>query len=489
MDINIRNFKGIKEFDYPSMTPTTILTGVNSGGKTSFIHFLLMIKQSIELGTHNRVLVLNGPYVSLGMFEDILNTGDRVSFSMNFYKDDDEKVFKMLSRQIFNRNKRMKSLRNSDGFFDNSEKRNLKMDFDKICIKMEFREKSSKVVLSNLEVTLVDINSSKHQISFEEYRTGNNYKYETNSLLFTNPYYSVENKKNVNEEFKLSGKTKLIIDNLLPSNPLYDISDPISYSIIKYLFKVMNNFFESITYLGPLREEPHALYLKTSDIITSIGKKGENTISIMSENETKEILCPLYENGNYLSEEKTLIEGVNYWLCHIFQLAKKIEVNSLSKGVKEVLITNFNSVKTPISSVGFGISQVLPIIVEGLVSANDTTLILEQPEIHLHPKIQSMLFDFLYGLTVFGKKVIIETHSDHLINRLRLRIVEDSTNKIGNQTNLFFIENNYAIKNITIDSFGIIESWPEGFFDQNEIDTLAILKAQTSKYISQMKED
>ena len=84
-----------------------------------------------------------------------------------------------------------------------------------------------------------------------------------------------------------------------------------------------------------------------------------------------------------------------------------------------IVLKNDADIETTIKHVGFGISQVLPIIVEGLLMDTDGTLILEQPEIHLHPKVQSLLFDFLYSLVIQGKNVIIETHSDHFITRMR----------------------------------------------------------------------
>lgn len=78
-----------------------------------------------------------------------------------------------------------------------------------------------------------------------------------------------------------------------------------------------------------------------------------------------------------------------------------------------------------IVDVGFGVSQILPIITQGLNMQKEETFILEQPEIHLHPKMQMKMADFILSLALSEKNVIAETHSDHIINRLCRRIMEN----------------------------------------------------------------
>lgn len=77
MDIQIENFKGITTFRYNNVSPLTILSGVNSGGKTSFIQSLLMLKQSYEQGDEKHPIILNGKYTKLGSFKDVLNRDNK----------------------------------------------------------------------------------------------------------------------------------------------------------------------------------------------------------------------------------------------------------------------------------------------------------------------------------------------------------------------------------------------------------------------------
>lgn len=136
--------------------------------------------------------------------------------------------------------------------------------------------------------------------------------------------------------------------------------------------------------------------------------------------------------------------------------------------------------------VGFGVSQVLPIIVECLRAKPGETIILEQPEIHLHPKVQVTLADFLIARAADGVRVIIETHSDHLIKRLGRRIAEDSVPEIDEMISIYFIDEGLYGANcerIEINDFGEVVNWPVGFFDENEdlFWTRASLRRRTSK--------
>jgi len=128
--------------------------------------------------------------------------------------------------------------------------------------------------------------------------------------------------------------------------------------------------------------------------------------------------------------------------------------------------------------VGFGVSQVLPILVEGLKIETGSTLILEQPEIHLHPKMQMDIADFLIAIAQQGKNLMVETHSDHIINRMVRRALEDE--KLREMIGIYFVEKNkdgYSqLTEVPIhENLGIDEA-PQGFFDQYASETEQILQ-------------
>ena len=139
-----------------------------------------------------------------------------------------------------------------------------------------------------------------------------------------------------------------------------------------------------------------------------------------------------------------------------------------------------------IADVGFGVSQLLPILVLGLRAENSSLLLLEQPEIHLHPRLQANLADFLLTLADQGQRIIVETHSDHFINRLRRRIAEDPTDELRNKVNILFVRppvdgRGATIDPLQVDQFGVIEIWPPGFLPEASEEAEAILLAGLAK--------
>jgi predicted ATPase len=138
-----------------------------------------------------------------------------------------------------------------------------------------------------------------------------------------------------------------------------------------------------------------------------------------------------------------------------------------------------------LTSVGVGVSQVLPIIVMALLAPEHSILIFEQPEVHLHPKIQSILGDFFLGIaTVCNKQCLVETHSEHLINRMRRRIAESEHTHLLNQLQIYFVEREQAISRFTPvepNEYGAILKWPQGFFDESEEESAKIMDAGLKK--------
>jgi len=133
-----------------------------------------------------------------------------------------------------------------------------------------------------------------------------------------------------------------------------------------------------------------------------------------------------------------------------------------------------------IADVGFGISQTLPVIVHGLSMDYEQALILEQPEIHLHPRMQMRMSDFLLTLSQTNRCVIVETHSDHIINRIVRRVLEAKDKALLRNIAIYFVENTIdgsKIHEITIDRVRGISESPSEFFTQFASETSYIVKA------------
>ncbi|MDY0143489.1 MAG: AAA family ATPase [Bacteroidales bacterium] len=281
--------------------------------------------------------------------------------------------------------------------------------------------------------------------------------------------YRVRFGRNVTfETLNLVPKTESIIDanrfrRTTIENEMFCTTVLKIFNLFSILF---NRAFDSsrINYISPLRAFPKRYYfLDESNVASSLD-------SIDGDNLTET-----------LKKESNVMSKVNKWLDN-FGLSVSVE------DVKEVihrLKISQNGLNLDITDVGFGISQVLPIIVQGFLSKEESLTIVEQPEIHLHPMMQAELADLFIDVVCTennaGKILLIETHSESILKRLRRRIAEG---KIKNSDiAIYFIhsrqkKNSSAIiEKIEIGEKGAFD-WPKEFYTTDFEDTNEFLKHQ-----------
>lgn len=250
-------------------------------------------------------------------------------------------------------------------------------------------------------------------------------------------------------------------------------------------------FNDKIKYLGPLREEPRSLYpLENNGSTFDLGLKGENTAAVFENNKTRKIMyvTPACFNGGKVGEmqpkEGTLSEAINKWLVYL-GVANEMNTNDRGKVGHELKITtDIQNMEQDLTHVGVGVSQILPILVMCFLSGKGDSIILEQPELHLHPKVQARLADFFVSMNALGKQCILETHSEYLINRLRYLVAKTDDDKIAKETMIYFVEKEEGhsiYRDITINKYGVIDKWPRGFFDEGEDLATMIMKAGIEK--------
>lgn len=468
MKISVSNFKGIKNIDLFTLERINILTGVNSGGKSSLIQLLLLIKQSLEARSIESPLKLNRPYLSLGKFENILRKGsvdECLSFSLV-----------LAGNELSSRLKRIRR----DG-----DKSSAPILVNEMTISVSFKRAADRVVVDRFAL---EFSTENQPISLvlERNRHGKSYRLETNAaeLFFEQ------------QDDPLNGSQESVQVSFFSFFPDYiNIGGENEYFgslVIDHARLSLQRYFAQISYIGPLREEPRDFYFQDDDLIEHIGNKGENAAYILAKHAkdlTKYVHYTENEAGELIGEEIEgyLEDAVNHWMCDIFRLGKKIKVDT-SKGNRylyTVSIVGSDATKVPITHVGFGVSQIFPILVEGLRpgSSSGRTIILEQPEIHLHPRVQSWLFDFVATVSS-NVSFLIETHSDHFITRLRRRIAEAVTDDLLKNTNLTFVEpvvGGVEYTRLNFNDIGSLDCWPNGFFDQYESDMRALVQAQAKK--------
>jgi len=177
------------------------------------------------------------------------------------------------------------------------------------------------------------------------------------------------------------------------------------------------------------------------------------------------------------SESPATLRGqVNAWLQDLFPGA---EVNTQAVTRSRLIRLELRTAKTDDwrrpSNTGYGLSYAFPILVAGLCAKPDQLLIVDSPEAHLHPRGQSRIGRFLAQMAASGLQVLIETHSDHVLNSLRLAVRDGVLSPTDAAVHFFdpnlkVDESATPVSSISIDARGNLSSWPGGFFDQSESD-------------------
>jgi predicted ATPase len=241
-------------------------------------------------------------------------------------------------------------------------------------------------------------------------------------------------------------------------------------------------FSERVQYLGPLRQEPQVMYrLSQSERYDVIGTRGEHTAAVLHTFGTKLVLCPQVDGT---ARNKSLIDAVNYWLNQ-FGLAKAVSTTDQGRlGLELTIEPDGMSAKLDMTRVGVGVSQVLPVLVMALLADPGSLLLIEQAELHLHPAMQQKLGDFLLACARSGRQLIVETHSDHLVTRLRRSIAEDPTDDVLRIVSFVFAEHENGATRYTpvpATRYGSLQAWPAGFFDQTAKESQDLLRAGLKK--------
>lgn len=174
-------------------------------------------------------------------------------------------------------------------------------------------------------------------------------------------------------------------------------------------------------------------------------------------------------------------EKLDEWIRR-FEFGSGLEVDCLSDEFVSLSFLSADGNRTNIADAGFGASQVLPLIVQALTANKNSLTIAEQPEIHLNPRLQFVLADLLVEMANSDRRLLVETHSEHLLLRLR-RLVADG--KIShNKVAIYFVEKVDGIskvRHIDLKGNGHIppETWPKGFFEGGLGESLALAASQS----------
>lgn len=451
--LRIKNFKAWRDTGPIRLAPLTVIFGANSAGKSSLGHLLLGLKQTALSTDRKRALHLGDTtsLIDLGTFADCLN-GHDLSKTLDFElgwslpKSMDVKD-PMDSTQRFTGNQINLAVRLSAGKTGQPEVTTL------------------NYALRNAEGVVLDVALSR----------GDDRKFSLQSVKY---------------QFKMADGRKWPLDE---PEKFYRVSD---LSIARFknagfltdFALATENLLGSIAYLGPLRNHPQRTYQWSGDTPEGVGQTGEATVAA--------ILAAQHEgrmlNRGPKKARQAFTPFIAGWLKDLGVIHSFL-VKPVAEGRKEyeVLVkTHAGAPEVKITDVGFGVSQVLPALVQAFYCPPHSTVWMEQPEIHLHSQLQAELADvFISAIKAreHGKErdvqLIIESHSEHLLNRLQRRIAEGAL--APEDVAIYFCRRSGAsteLEPLRVNIFGEIENWPENFFGDEMADisarTLAAMAAK-----------
>ena len=511
--IRIKNLKSLADTGCIEIKPLTILVGKNSSGKSAFARSFPLMRQSLERELRGPILWW-GRLVDFGDYSVAINRDsslNQISMIFNLSVISKPSLIDNINAisELLGKNKR---------YNINNRSKQINVNIE-IAISNDSPSDYSSKLIFNINDIKVEIEIDKHglvtQINTNNYNwddsTGQVIFGQQNNLIPDFKFFTVlkvGNKESlaINDIFKqkLIDHIKITKGFLLDESeyqnlinlPLETSKNKFEEHCIHALGKKHNDhsiefidtlysiwilcklnvilelirselieFYKNIVYLEPLRFNSQRYYRQQSIAIEEMDSRGENIAMFLKS----------------LSPE----DMVKFQEWTKKNLGFKIWADNLTGHVSLLISYLKDNEKVNVTDVGFGISQILPIIMQlwaakFLMFKKDTdknrickTLVIEQPELHLHPKLQAQMADVFVNsikLEGDGKKLnlILETHSQPLINRIGELIYEKKFNKDDVQIILFEKDDNSNTSSIRISNFneqGVLVDWPYDFFD------------------------
>ena len=412
--IRLQRFKGYLDSGWIDLRPPIILLlGANSAGKSALLNALLMLKQSLEDMTYENPFVFYAKKgVDIGSFEDAVFRHE-VDMKKPMVFSFDVEVEKNFSE--FGLSKGDSVILSIKVAYNKKRRTNVVIGFDMV------RGYDKQCILS----------MEKRSTSLTAKTIFKSDMFEVLDDLFVGWYNFLPAIPPSKTEVE-SG-SKLLTE-------LYELNHDIVLQIVNHL--------RYIVHIGPLRREPDRTYQFTGETPSDVGRDGGDALKILF-------------LDKYSASSINLIGDVNRWLE---KMGYVLEWDVLKGGMAHLMLKDKSGIQINLKDVGFGISQLLPVLIQGYVAGEEQIILMEQPEIHLHPRAQADLGDLFIALAEQKKSLIVETHSEHLMLRLRRRIAEQKIKK--EMVGVYFIEwkdGESVVSRIELDDYGQMVNVPEGF--------------------------
>jgi len=447
--LRFKNFKSWSDTQDLPVAPLTGLFGPNSSGKTSILQVLLMLKQTAESQDVRRVLHFGDErsYADLGTYPDIVTAHDTtgpltLSFTWRLPTDLEVPDPERPSKPLY---------------------RTREVTFDATVL-----GEKGRPVVERFSYTF-----QSHQFGMSRRRTNaDKGKHRYDLLHGDYPARRVQGRA-----WPLPQPVKLY------GFPNEAVGYYQNTGFLPTLALSFEELFSRVAYLGPLREYPKRSYVWSGERPLDVGRRGELAIPALLAAEAEGLTSGRGKGRGrrYAPIQRRIVE----WLKQA-DIIHSFSLRPIAKNRKDYELRVKKaptSAEVLITDVGFGVSQLLPVLVLCYYVPEGSIILLEQPEIHLHPSVQASLADvFIDVVKNRGVQIIIESHSEHLLRRIQRRIAEGELE--NDQTAMYFcgMENGTSTaETLHLDLFGNITNWPQGFFGDELSEAAATVQAQMER--------
>jgi predicted ATPase len=441
-EIRWKNYRAFEDTDWITIKPLTILLGPNNSGKSSIIGPLLLMNQTLLSGEAVAPLVTRGPLIDTGSFRDLVHKHDmdrKIFFGFRFHRHEQKARGRTKPAGAY-----------PPGALE---------------VTLSAGSQQQNSLLSRFEIFDIHLRSL-----FSQARTrSGKYSFKSTALknLRKKEITAIGDNKPMNFLFPPVGA---LIGVRTKGEELKarDLSESFQkyISALGIVLEELQGIFRRSSYIGPLRERPRRAYEIEGETPRSVGPRGEHMANLVR------------TGSNELRRE------LDRWVRR-FEFGSKLVVRQISEEFFSLSFEGTNPrSRINIADAGFGASQVLPLIVQALTARKESLTIAEQPEIHLNPRLQYELADLFAEMANNDKRVIVETHSEHLLLRLRRLI---ALGKIDcSKVALYFVEMKHGISTVRAIPFGRNgqippETWPSGFFEDTLRESIALATAQSKR--------
>lgn len=487
-NIRIKNLKSLSDSGLIRINDLTVLVGKNSTGKSTFLRVFPLFKQTVMNNVRNVILWYSSELVDFGSYDNALNrNSDYMEFSFQF----DLNINRFNARRgkfwgmhnLSDYGVELK-FRLKDNIIDklsivfnevnyeiikNNNCYDLFVNHTKVFKGLESKERANQFFPDFIKTNKISDMS-------EYFFIGNNYQLVYEEIISHLELETKEEKvrlREIIENINFSMIDKIGVQNIetegnelinklintsLDSDKIEKCKKIFYAGEFNKLMKVINyyfsSYFENVRYIAPIRSMGERFYRVQDLSIDEIDPQGLNIPMILH---------------NMKDDERNQFEE---WVMNSFGFSIKSNSDHNHTTINIIIDNNeMNLIDT-----GFGFSQILPIILmiwrekfqSKRINTLPNTVVIEQPELHLHPALQAKLIDVILRIineiNQKNKKVkfIIETHSETIINRIGENIRREQYSQ--NIASIYFFEKNSEIKNLNFNEEGVVENWPIDFF-------------------------